>query len=181
MPFEATWMDPGIIILSEVSREENDKYRMLAHIRNLRQDTGSQGRGFPDGDGRDGVGGTEAAPRAKPLGPARPEAPARNWQIISAGWVWDAGGAFEKGERAEEKRSFRARARELQLAALKKHRENEISHHAKETDYLKREIERHKRSIKKLKRRDDGGQVHTVLRGMATYYCPLLCGLCVDT
>uniref|UniRef100_A0A8B9XUI9 Inhibitor of F(1)F(o)-ATPase n=1 Tax=Bos mutus grunniens TaxID=30521 RepID=A0A8B9XUI9_BOSMU len=55
-------------------------------------------------------------------------------------------GAFEKGERAEEKRSFRARARELQLAALKKHHENEISHHAKETECLKRETERHKRN-----------------------------------
>ena len=96
MPFEATWMDPGIIILSEVSREENDKYHMLAHIRHLRHDTGSQGRGFPDGGGRDGVGGTEAAPSAKPLGSARPEAPARKRQIISAGWVWDAGGPLKK-------------------------------------------------------------------------------------
>ena len=181
MPFEATWMDLGIIIPSEVSREENDKYHMLAHIHNLKRDTGSQERGFPDSDGRDGVGGTEAAPRAKPLGPARPEAPARNWQIISAGWVWDAGGAFGKRERAEEKHSFQARARELQLAALKKHHENEISHHTKETECLKREIERHNRSIKKLKHRDDGDQVHTVLHGMATYYCPLLCRLCVDT
>lgn len=48
----------------------------------------------------------------------------------------------------------RARAKE-QLAALKKHHENEISHHMKEIEHLQKEIERHKQSIKKLKHDDD--------------------------
>ena len=30
MPFAATWMDPEIIILSEVSRKEKDKYHMIS-------------------------------------------------------------------------------------------------------------------------------------------------------
>ena len=29
MPFVATWMDPEIIILSEVNRTENDKYYVI--------------------------------------------------------------------------------------------------------------------------------------------------------
>uniref|UniRef100_A0A8C2RF65 Uncharacterized protein n=1 Tax=Capra hircus TaxID=9925 RepID=A0A8C2RF65_CAPHI len=93
---------------------------------------------------KNGVGGTKAAPRAKPLGPARPEAPARNWQIISAGWVWDAGGAFGKREQAEEKHSFQAQ----------KHHEHEISHHTKEAECLERGTERHRRPTKNLKHRD---------------------------
>ena len=32
MPFAATWMDLEIIILSEVNRNEKDKYRMLSFI-----------------------------------------------------------------------------------------------------------------------------------------------------
>ncbi|TKC39928.1 hypothetical protein EI555_019693, partial [Monodon monoceros] len=72
----------------------------------------------------------------------------------SAGAVRDAGGAFGKREQAEEERYFRARAKE-QLAALKKHHENEISHHMKEIEHLQKEIERHKQSIKKLKHNDD--------------------------
>ena len=32
MPFAATWMDLEIIILSEVSQTENDKYDMLSLI-----------------------------------------------------------------------------------------------------------------------------------------------------
>ncbi|XP_040085783.1 ATPase inhibitor, mitochondrial [Oryx dammah] len=72
----------------------------------------------------------------------------------SAGAVRDAGGAFGKREQAEEERYFRARAKE-QLAALKKHHENEISHHAKEIERLQKEIERHKQSIKKLKQSED--------------------------
>ena len=71
-----------------------------------------------------------------------------------AGAVRDAGGAFGKKEQADEERYFRARARE-QLAALKKHHENEISHHVKEIERLQKEIERHKQSIKKLKNDDD--------------------------
>ena len=165
----------NITLLSEVSQEENDKYHMLAHMYNLKRDAWSQERGFPDSYGRHGAGGTNTAPGAEPLGPARPQVSAWNWQIISAGWVQDAGGAFGKRERAEEKRSFQARAQALQLTALKKHHENEISHHTKEIECLQREIERHKRSIKKLKHRDDSDQVHTVLHRMATYYCPLLC------
>ncbi|KAJ1065131.1 hypothetical protein K5549_005940 [Capra hircus] len=57
-------------------------------------------------------------------------------------------------EQAEEERYFRARAKE-QLAALKKHHENEISHHAKEIERLQKEIERHKQSIKRLKQSED--------------------------
>ena len=32
MPFAATWMDPEILILSEVSQKEKDKYHMLSPI-----------------------------------------------------------------------------------------------------------------------------------------------------
>ena len=32
MPFAATWMDLEIIILSEVSQTEKDKYRMISLI-----------------------------------------------------------------------------------------------------------------------------------------------------
>ena len=32
MPFTATWMDPYIVILSEVSQTEKDKYRMISLI-----------------------------------------------------------------------------------------------------------------------------------------------------
>ena len=32
MPFVATWMDLEIIILSEVSQKEKDKYHMISHI-----------------------------------------------------------------------------------------------------------------------------------------------------
>ena len=32
MPFVATWMDLEIIILSEVSQTENDKYHMISFI-----------------------------------------------------------------------------------------------------------------------------------------------------
>ena len=32
MPFAATWMDLEIIILSEVSQTENDKYHMMSLI-----------------------------------------------------------------------------------------------------------------------------------------------------
>ena len=32
MPFAATWMELEIIILSEVSQTEKDKYRILTHI-----------------------------------------------------------------------------------------------------------------------------------------------------
>ncbi|EPY89184.1 ATPase inhibitor; mitochondrial [Camelus dromedarius] len=72
----------------------------------------------------------------------------------SEGAVRDAGGAFGKREQAEEERYFRARTRE-QLAALKKHHENEISHHHQEIEHLQKEIERHKQAIKKLKQHDD--------------------------
>ena len=30
MPFAATWMDPKIITLSEISQKEKDKYDMIA-------------------------------------------------------------------------------------------------------------------------------------------------------
>ena len=32
MPFTATWMDPEIVILSEVSQTEKDKYHMISLI-----------------------------------------------------------------------------------------------------------------------------------------------------
>ena len=32
MPFVATWMDPEIVILSEVSQTEKDKYHMISFI-----------------------------------------------------------------------------------------------------------------------------------------------------
>ena len=32
MPFAATWMEPEIIILSEVSQKEKDKYHMISLI-----------------------------------------------------------------------------------------------------------------------------------------------------
>ncbi|XP_032732882.1 ATPase inhibitor, mitochondrial-like [Lontra canadensis] len=72
----------------------------------------------------------------------------------SAGSIREAGGAFGKREQAEEERYFRARTKE-QLAALKKHHEEEITHHVKETERLQKEIERHKKKIKHLKDDDD--------------------------
>lgn len=38
-----------------------------------------------------------------------------------------------------------------QLAALKKHCEDEVTHHTKEIEHLQKEIERHEQTIKKLK------------------------------
>ena len=37
MPFAATWMDLDIIILSEVSQTEKDKYHMISHTWNLKE------------------------------------------------------------------------------------------------------------------------------------------------
>ncbi|XP_016074694.1 PREDICTED: ATPase inhibitor, mitochondrial [Miniopterus natalensis] len=67
-----------------------------------------------------------------------------------SGAIREAGGAFGKKEKAEEDRYFRERSKE-QLAALKKHHEDEIIHHKKEIERLQKEIERHKHTIKKLK------------------------------
>jgi len=36
MPFAATWMQLEIIILSEVSQTEKDKYHDITHTRNLK-------------------------------------------------------------------------------------------------------------------------------------------------
>uniref|UniRef100_A0A2K5J921 ATPase inhibitor, mitochondrial n=1 Tax=Colobus angolensis palliatus TaxID=336983 RepID=A0A2K5J921_COLAP len=66
-----------------------------------------------------------------------------------AGSIREAGGAFGKREQAEEERYFRTQSRE-QLAALKKHHEEEIVHHKKEIERLQKEIERHKQKIKTL-------------------------------
>ena len=41
MPFAATWMQLNIIILSEVSRKQKDKYHMIPHMWNLKYDTNS--------------------------------------------------------------------------------------------------------------------------------------------
>ncbi|XP_004411276.1 PREDICTED: ATPase inhibitor, mitochondrial-like [Odobenus rosmarus divergens] len=70
-----------------------------------------------------------------------------------AGSIREAGGAFGKREQAEEERYFRARTKE-QLATLKKHHEEEITHHIKEIERLQKEIEWHKK-IKHLKHDDD--------------------------
>ena len=35
MPFAATWMDLEIVILSEISQTEKDKYHMISLIRGL--------------------------------------------------------------------------------------------------------------------------------------------------
>ena len=40
MPSAATWMDPEIIILSEVSQTEKDKYHLIiTYMWNLKNDT----------------------------------------------------------------------------------------------------------------------------------------------
>ena len=39
MSFAATWMPLEIIILSEVSQKEKDKYHMISHMWNLKYDT----------------------------------------------------------------------------------------------------------------------------------------------
>ncbi|XP_070260607.1 ATPase inhibitor, mitochondrial [Myotis yumanensis] len=71
-----------------------------------------------------------------------------------SGAIREAGGSFAKREKAEEERYFRERTKE-QLAALKKHHEEEINHHKKEIERLQKEIERHKQNIKKLKDHGD--------------------------
>ena len=38
MPFAATWMDLEIIILSEVTHKEKDKYHTISHMWNLKYD-----------------------------------------------------------------------------------------------------------------------------------------------
>lgn len=70
------------------------------------------------------------------------------------GSIREGGGAFAKREKAEEERYFRARSKE-QLAALKKHHEDEIDIHEKEIERLQKEIERHKKKIHMLKKHDD--------------------------
>nr|XP_058156617.1 ATPase inhibitor, mitochondrial-like [Dasypus novemcinctus] len=67
----------------------------------------------------------------------------------SAGSVREAGGAFGKREASEEERYFREQTRK-QLAALKKHHEDEIVYSKKEIERLQKEMERHKQKIKKL-------------------------------
>ncbi|XP_035305714.1 ATPase inhibitor, mitochondrial-like [Cricetulus griseus] len=52
-----------------------------------------------------------------------------------AGSIGEAGGAFGKREKAEEDRCFRVKTKE-QLAALKKHREDEIQPHEQEMERL---------------------------------------------
>ncbi|ELV12553.1 ATPase inhibitor, mitochondrial [Tupaia chinensis] len=70
-----------------------------------------------------------------------------------AGSIREAGGAFGKREQAEEERYFRAQTKQ-QLAALRKHHEEEIAHHQKEIERLQKAIQRHKEKIKVLKQDD---------------------------
>uniref|UniRef100_H0XRM4 ATPase inhibitor, mitochondrial n=1 Tax=Otolemur garnettii TaxID=30611 RepID=H0XRM4_OTOGA len=72
---------------------------------------------------------------------------------LSTGSIREAGGAFGKKEQAEEEPYFQGQAKE-QLAALKKHHEDEIGHHKRETECLQKEIERHRQKIKKLNHDD---------------------------
>nr|AAB69647.1 ATPase inhibitor [Mus musculus] len=67
-----------------------------------------------------------------------------------AGSIREAGGAFGKREKAEEDRYFREKTKE-QLAALRKHHEDEIDHHSKEIERLQKQIDRHKKKIQQLK------------------------------
>ena len=39
MPFAATWMNLEIIILSEISQTEKNKYHVITYIWNLKNDT----------------------------------------------------------------------------------------------------------------------------------------------
>ena len=39
MPFAVTWMDLEMIILSEVSQKEKDKYHMISHMWNVKYDS----------------------------------------------------------------------------------------------------------------------------------------------
>ncbi|XP_006975658.2 ATPase inhibitor, mitochondrial [Peromyscus maniculatus bairdii] len=66
-----------------------------------------------------------------------------------AGSIREAGGAFGRREKAEEDRYFREKTKE-QLAALRKHHEEEIKHHEEEIERLQKQIDRHKKKIKNL-------------------------------
>ncbi|EGW01163.1 ATPase inhibitor, mitochondrial [Cricetulus griseus] len=70
-----------------------------------------------------------------------------------AGAIREAGGAFGKREKSEEDRYFREKTKE-QLAALKKHHEDEIQYHEQEIERLQKQIERHKKKMKNLKNND---------------------------
>ena len=37
MPFAATWMNLEIVIFSEVSHTEKEKYHMISHMQNLKR------------------------------------------------------------------------------------------------------------------------------------------------
>ena len=39
MPSAATWMDPGIIILSEVSQKKKDEYHMITQVESQKNGT----------------------------------------------------------------------------------------------------------------------------------------------
>ncbi|KAL6064121.1 hypothetical protein STEG23_001734 [Scotinomys teguina] len=74
------------------------------------------------------------------------------WESMDTGTgsIREAGGAFGKREKVEEDRYFQKKTRE-QLAALKKHHEDDIDHHQQEIERLQKQTERHKKEMKKLK------------------------------
>ena len=39
MPSAATWMDPGIIILNEVSQKKKDEYHMITYVESQKNGT----------------------------------------------------------------------------------------------------------------------------------------------
>ncbi|EAX07706.1 ATPase inhibitory factor 1, isoform CRA_c [Homo sapiens] len=94
------------------------------------------------------------APSGKPVGPSERESRLKRNDISDiTGYalrsLWGEGLKLNP----EPPCPCRAQSRE-QLAALKKHHEEEIVHHKKEIERLQKEIERHKQKIKMLKHDD---------------------------
>lgn len=72
----------------------------------------------------------------------------------SGGSVRDAGGSFGKMEAAREEEYFRKLQRE-QIAKLKGHLNEEITHHEDEIKRLQDEIARHKKKVGELASAED--------------------------